>query len=215
MSSEKEPNIVPADPETVLAIGGVLPQTAERIKGVRTLHFRITGPTLDARVTIEMWSRGDKIYCSTSKKDHVLVEEWANAEGFVGYFKDENRVIISPTEPGLQARSIVQWVHDFNPSDWKLLGQETTGEGGLKWLVLEMQGTGKVSGLRTAGDTRSRLWIEEKTALPGKLEVQQRSSGADWATLAIFHFLWDDSKAPDSFFEPKYPLDAKVTKEPH
>ncbi len=87
----------------------------------------------------------------------------------------------------------------------------------MKCLVFEMPGTGKISGLRTSGDTRSRLWVEEKTALPAKLEVQQHSasSGTGWATFNIFRFLWDDSKAPDSFFQPKYPPDAKVTKETH
>jgi len=214
MQEHRPSNIVPTDSGTAVAASDVLSKTAERMKGVRTLHFEITAPSLDARVMIEMWSRGDKIYCSRREKDRVVGEEWANSEGFVAYLKDENRVIIAPTEPGLQARSIVQWVNDFKPSDWKLLGQETTGDGGLKWLVLEMPGTGKISGLRTSGDTRSRLWVEDKTDLPGKLEVQQRSSsGVDWTTYAVFRFLWDDSKAPDSFFEPKYPPNAKVTKE--
>jgi outer membrane lipoprotein-sorting protein len=214
MQEHRPSSIVPTDSGTAVAASDVLSKTAERMKGVRTLHFEITAPSLDARVMLEMWSRGDKIYCVAREKDRVVSEEWANSQGFVGYLKDENRVIIAPTEPGLQVRSVVQWVNDFKPSEWKLIGQETSSDGGLKWLVLEMPGTGKISGLKTSGDTRSRLWVEDKTDLPGKLEVQQSfSSGVDWTTNAVFRFLWDDSKAPDSFFEPKYPADAKVTEE--
>jgi hypothetical protein len=56
------------------------------------------------------------------------------------------------------------------------------------------------------------LWINEKTALPGKLESLLRSSpSAEWKPLLVITFLWDELEVPDSLFEPKYPADAKVT----
>ncbi len=106
----------------------------------------------------------------------------------------------------------IQLVADFSPRKWKTLPQQTVSESGRKWLVVEMPGTGKFSGMGTSGDTKMRLWIDERRRCPEKLggSAVDLTPGAEWATYINFRFIWDTPEPPESLFEPKYPPNAIV-----
>ena len=169
----------------------VLAQTAELMKGVQTVHYEMTFPGRPDEPALECWSQGGKTYCRVRGKGGVIAEEWIDSKRWVIYSKDANRVLIKPPSPELeQAFFEVQLLHDLTPAVWKTLPQKTISEGGRRWLVVEMPGTGKFSGLGTSGDTRMRLWIDEKTALPGKLEGLLRSApAAEWAPFTDCRFI--------------------------
>ena len=193
----------------------VLAKAAERMRGVRTLHYTVTITAMPDQGVREIWSHGNKTYCRVRVNNRIVGEAWINSERTVAYDKEENRVAIKSNNQGLQrALSILQCVQYLKPADWRPLLQQGTSEGGESWLAFEMPGTGQFNGMGISGDTKMRLWIDEKTALPGKLDGLLRSSpSGEWKPFMVFTFLWDESEVQDSLFEPSYPADAKVTLE--
>ena len=192
----------------------VLAQAAELMKRVRTFHYTVTVPGMPDQPVREMWSHDNKTYCRVCVKGRIVAEAWIDAGRMVAYDAEENRVVFKPYNPGLKEGLYgVQLVSHLQPGDWKVLPQRKISEGGKSWLVCEA-GTGQFSGMGTSGDTKTQLWIDQKTALPGKVTSQMRSApSAEWKPFMVLTFLWPESEVPDSFFEPKYPADAKVTDE--
>jgi hypothetical protein len=200
-----------------LRSAGLLARTAELMKATRSYHYEATDLINPDQPAREFWSQGDKTYCRVSIKDRLVGEAWISPSRFVAYDKESNRVRIRPTDPALQTGlEAVRMVYDFKPSDWKTFPQKTINEDGREWLVVEMPGGGTFSnGHSTSGETRQRLWIDAKTALPDKLESLLRSApGAEWKPFLLFRFLWDNKEVPDSLFEPNYPATATVTEDP-
>lgn len=194
----------------------VLAETARVLRTVHTFHYEVRELGGPSEVVREIWTRGSRIYGRVREDQKVVGEMWLDPVRTVTYDPAGDRVVVADTSPKLfLALRGLDLIREFRPEDWQALPQNRVKEDGRTYQVFQMPGTGTFTGLGRQGETRMKLWIDEATCLPCRLEGELKPYGAEeWEPLMRTELLWDDVQVSDEFFEPKYPSTAKVTEMP-
>lgn len=194
------------------APGNVLAQTAKALKSVSTFHYEVRVPGVPSQGIREIWTRKSQMYCRLRQNGAVAAELWMDQNRCVRYYRQSNEVVVSdPSSELVAAVRSIDVIREFKPDDWQHWPEHRVREGGRRYQVFHMPGTGRFRGLGQGGDTRMKLWVDEATYLPAKLWVELKPADqAEWKPFLQIDFLWDEPEVPVDFFKPKYPATATV-----
>ena len=198
-----------ASPQSVLA------ETAEVLKGVNTIHFRVHAAIPKGAPVRECWTRGDKTYVQVHYKGD-LIRVWLEPDRYVVYEKKHNRVTITQPPPGLVAlMRQINDIREFDPKEWEPCEPSQVIREGGACRLFQAPGTGSftgsANGVKVSGESRVRILIDEKTHLPSSLEGLLKPKGSEsWPPHLRIEFIWDGPRATEDLFEPHYPDTVEV-----
>jgi outer membrane lipoprotein-sorting protein len=204
-----------SDVAAPLTLAEVLARTAQALRSVKAYHYQMTTFGEGSGPVREIWAEGERIYARGLREGKFVSEFWADPTRIVRYDRENKKVTISDAEPRLlRAMDGVAVLRNFKPEDWQALPERRVMQDGRWYRVLELPGTGTFKGLGRSGETKTRLWIDEKTNLPARLESQLRPPETEqWERFQEVEFLWDEKEIPEDLFVPSYPVTAQVSDE--
>jgi outer membrane lipoprotein-sorting protein len=204
-----------SDVAAPLTLAEVLARTARALRSVKTYHYQMRTFGEGSGPVREIWAEGERIYARGLREGKFVSEFWADPTRIVRYDREDKKVTISDAEPRLlRAMDGVAVLRNFKPEDWQALPERRVMQDGRWYRVLELPGTGTFQGLGRSGETKTRLWIDEKTNLPARLESQLRPPETEqWERFQEVEFLWDEKEIPEDLFVPSYPVTAQVSDE--
>ena len=207
--------ILPGPQMSRLSAEEVLGRTAQALRSVEAYHYEMRTPGVPSALVREIWAKGDRIYARGLRESQLVAEFWADPTRIVRYDRGTDEVTISDAHPGLlRAMDGIAMVRNFKPEDWQPLAESRVKQDGRWYRVFELPGTGTFRGMGRSGQTKMRLWVDEKTYLPARLEGQLRPPGtAEWERFLEVEFLWDEEVVREGLFVPSYPDTAQVADE--
>jgi len=207
--------VLPGPQMSRLSAEEVLGRTAQALQSVKAYHYEMRTPGEPSALVREIWAQGDRIYARGLREGELVAEFWADPTRIVRYDRETNEVTMSDAHPGLlRAMGGIAMVRNFKPEDWQPLPESRVKREGRWYRVFELPGTGSFRGMGRSGETKMRLWVDEKKYLPARLEGRLRPPGTgEWERFLEIDFLWDEEKVREALFEPSYPETAQVEDE--